>query len=86
MKKLLFWIDGLLDVGEKYFVEIGCLLFFLYMIDLFEELMEENMVICCEYFVCMDKMGMIFEIEIGIMGGEEDGVDNLDVDELCLYI
>ncbi|OOR95010.1 class II fructose-bisphosphate aldolase [Canicola haemoglobinophilus] len=84
-KKLLPWIDGLLDVGEKHFAETGKPLFSSHMIDLSEEPMAENMAICREYLARMDKMGMTLEIEIGITGGEEDGVDNSDVDESKLY-
>lgn len=84
-KKLLPWIDGLLDEGEKYFAETGKPLFSSHMIDLSEEPMEENMAICREYLARMSKMGMTLEIEIGITGGEEDGVDNSDVDESKLY-
>ena len=84
-KKLLPWIDGLLDAGEKHFAETGRPLFSSHMIDLSEEPMEENMAICREYLARMDKMGMTLEIEIGITGGEEDGVDNSGVDESRLY-
>ncbi|HDR1022857.1 TPA: class II fructose-bisphosphate aldolase [Pasteurella multocida] len=84
-KKLLPWIDGLLDAGEKHFAETGKPLFSSHMIDLSEEPMEENMAICREYLARMDKMGMTLEIEIGITGGEEDGVDNSDVEESKLY-
>ena len=84
-KKLLPWIDGLLDAGEKHFAETGKPLFSSHMIDLSEEPMEENMEICKQYLDRMSKMGMTLEIEIGITGGEEDGVDNSDVDESKLY-
>ena len=84
-KKLLPWIDGLLEAGEKYFAETGRPLFSSHMLDLSEEPMEENMAICREYLARMDKMGMTLEIEIGITGGEEDGVDNSGVDESRLY-
>ncbi|MDU3901255.1 MAG: class II fructose-bisphosphate aldolase, partial [Haemophilus haemolyticus] len=84
-KKLLPWIDGLLDAGEKHFAETGRPLFSSHMLDLSEEPMEENMAICREYLARMDKMGMTLEIEIGITGGEEDGVDNSGVDESRLY-
>lgn len=84
-KKLLPWIDGLLDAGEKHFAETGKPLFSSHMIDLSEEPMEENMAICREYLARMSKMGMTLEIEIGITGGEEDGVDNSGVDESKLY-
>ncbi|TDQ56518.1 fructose-bisphosphate aldolase [Mesocricetibacter intestinalis] len=84
-KKLLPWIDGLLEAGEKHFAETGKPLFSSHMIDLSEESMEENMAICREYLARMSKIGMTLEIEIGITGGEEDGVDNSDVHESKLY-
>ena len=84
-KKLLPWIDGLLDASEKNFAETGAPLFSSHMIDLSEEPLEENIAICKEYLARMDKMGMTLEIELGITGGEEDGVDNSDVDESKLY-
>lgn len=84
-KKLLPWIDGLLEAGEKHFAETGKPLFSSHMLDLSEEPIEENMEICRQYLQRMDKMGMTLEIEIGITGGEEDGVDNSDVDESHLY-
>jgi fructose-bisphosphate aldolase (EC 4.1.2.13) len=84
-KKLLPWIDGLLDAGEAFFKEHGKPLFSSHMIDLSEESLEENMEICAEYLARMDKMGMTLEIELGITGGEEDGVDNSDVDTADLY-
>tara|TARA_B100000809_G_scaffold32272_1_gene28164 strand:- start:3179 stop:4246 length:1068 start_codon:yes stop_codon:yes gene_type:complete len=84
-KKLLPWIDGLLDASEKHFAETGAPLFSSHMIDLSEEPIEENIAICKEYLARMDKMGMTLEIELGITGGEEDGVDNSDVDVSKLY-
>lgn len=84
-KKLLPWIDGLLDAGEKYFAETGKPLYSSHMLDLSEEPMDENMAICREYLARMDKLDMTLEIEIGITGGEEDGVDNSDADEADLY-
>jgi len=84
-KKLLPWIDGLLDASEKHFAETGKPLFSSHMLDLSEEPLEENIAICKEYLVRMDKMGMTLEIELGITGGEEDGVDNSDVDNSLLY-
>ncbi|MBF0784206.1 class II fructose-bisphosphate aldolase [Muribacter muris] len=84
-KNLLPWIDGLLDAGEKFFAETGKPLFSSHMIDLSEEPIEENMEICKKYLERMNKMEMTLEIEIGITGGEEDGVDNSDVDEARLY-
>ena len=84
-KKLLPWIDGLLDASEKMFAEQGRPLFSSHMIDLSEEPIEENIDICCAYLERMSKMGMTLEIELGVTGGEEDGVDNTDVDESKLY-
>lgn len=84
-KKLLPWIDGLLDANEAYFEENGSPLFSSHMIDLSEEPLVENIEICKKYLARMDKMGMTLEIELGITGGEEDGVDNSDVDNKLLY-
>jgi fructose-bisphosphate aldolase class II len=84
-KKLLPWIDGLLDASEKHFAETGKPLFSSHMIDLSEEPIEENIEICKTYLARMSKMGMTLEIELGITGGEEDGVDNSDVDSSKLY-
>jgi len=84
-KKLLPWIDGLLDAGETYFAEHGVPLFSSHMIDLSEEPIEENIEICKRYLKRMDKINMTLEIELGITGGEEDGVDNSDIDASKLY-
>ena len=84
-KKLLPWIDGLLNASEKNFELTGKSLFSSHMIDLSEEPIEENISICKEYLKRMDKTGMTLEIELGITGGEEDGVDNTDVDDSKLY-
>ena len=84
-KKLLPWIDGLLDASETHFTETGKPLYSSHMIDLSEEPLEENIEICKAYLERMSKMGMTLEIELGITGGEEDGVDNSDVDESKLY-
>ena len=84
-KKLLPWIDGLLDASEIHFKETGKSLFSSHMIDLSEEPIEENIEICKSYLKRMSKMGMTLEIELGITGGEEDGVDNTDVDDSKLY-
>lgn len=84
-KKLLPWIDGLLDASEEHFAATGKPLFSSHMIDLSEEPIEENIEICKEYLARMSKMGMTLEIELGITGGEEDGVDNSDVDSSKLY-
>lgn len=84
-KKLLPWIDGLLDASEQHFKETGKPLYSSHMIDLSEEPIEENIEICKTYLQRMSKMGMTLEIELGITGGEEDGVDNTDVDDSKLY-
>ncbi len=84
-KKLLPWLDGLLDAGEKFFAQHGKPLFSSHMIDLSEEPLEENIEICKTYLERMSKMGMTLEIELGVTGGEEDGVDNSDVDSSKLY-
>ena len=84
-KKLLPWIDGLLDASEQHFKETGKPLYSSHMIDLSEEPIEENIEISKKYLARMSKMGMTLEIELGITGGEEDGVDNSDVDDSKLY-
>ncbi|MCR9226960.1 MAG: class II fructose-bisphosphate aldolase [Flavobacteriaceae bacterium] len=84
-KKLLPWIDGLLDASEKHHKETGKSLFSSHMIDLSEEPIEENIETCKKYLERMSKMDMTLEIELGITGGEEDGVDNTDVDDSKLY-
>ncbi len=84
-KKLLPWIDGLLDAGEEFFAQTGKPLFSSHMIDLSEESLEENIEISAKYLTRMAKMGMTLEIELGCTGGEEDGVDNSDMDASELY-
>lgn len=84
-KNLLPWIDGLLDASEEQFKQTGSPLFSSHMIDLSEEPLEENIELCKEYLKRMSAMGMTLEIELGITGGEEDGVDNSDVDDSKLY-
>jgi len=84
-KKLLPWIDGLLEAGEKKFAEEGRPLFSSHMLDLSEETLEENIEISAKYLERMSKIGMTLEIELGCTGGEEDGVDNTDMDESKLY-
>ena len=84
-KKLLPWIDGLLDAGEIFFKQNGKPLYSSHMIDLSEEPLVENIEICKNYLSRMDKMGMTLEIELGVTGGEEDGVDNTDIDASKLY-
>ncbi|MGB0788905.1 MAG: class II fructose-bisphosphate aldolase [Marinirhabdus sp.] len=84
-KKLLPWVDGLLGAGEKFYSETGKPLYSSHMLDLSEEPIEENIEISKKYLERMSKMGMTLEIELGITGGEEDGVDNSDVDISKLY-
>ena len=84
-KKLLPWIDGLLDAGERHFKSWGKSLYSSHMLDLSEEPLEENIEICKRYLERMSKIGMTLEIELGVTGGEEDGVDNSDVDNSLLY-
>ncbi|HYG40517.1 MAG TPA: class II fructose-bisphosphate aldolase [Cytophagales bacterium] len=84
-KNLLPWIDGLLDASENYYKVHGKPLFSSHMLDLSEEPLEENIHICKEYFKRMNKMGMHIEIELGVTGGEEDGVDNTNIDNSKLY-
>ena len=84
-KKLLPWIDGLLDAGEEHFKQTGKPLYSSHMIDLSEEPIEENIETCKRYLERMSKIDMTLEIELGITGGEEDGVDNTDIDNNLLY-
>lgn len=84
-KKLLPWIDGLLDAGEKFYEQTGQPLYSSHMLDLSEEPIEENIEISAKYFERMNAMGMTIEIELGVTGGEEDGVDNTDIDSSRLY-
>ena len=84
-RKLLPWIDGLLDRGEAHFAATGKPLFSSHMIDLSEEPLEENIGTCVEYLKRMAPLGMFLEIELGVTGGEEDGVDNTDIDAKHLY-
>jgi len=84
-RKLLPWIDALLDASEKHFEQYGKPLFSSHMIDLSEEPIEENIQTCKTYLERMSKMGMTLEIELGVTGGEEDGVDNTNIDNSLLY-
>lgn len=84
-KKLLPWIDGLLDEGERHFALTGKPLFSSHMLDLSEEPLQENIEICERYLTRMAKIGMTLEIELGCTGGEEDGVDNSHLDNSALY-
>ncbi len=84
-KKLLPWIDGLLDAGEQYYELHKKPLFSSHMLDLSEEPLEENLEISAKYLERMNKLDMLIEIELGVTGGEEDGVDNTDIDNSKLY-
>jgi fructose-bisphosphate aldolase class II len=84
-KKLLPWLDGLLDASERYFTSHGEPLFSSHMIDLSEEPIVENIEICKTYLEKMCKIGIALEMELGITGGEEDGVDNSEVAAEDLY-
>ena len=84
-RKLLPWIDGLIDESEKNFKLTGKPIFSSHMIDLSEENIEDNINTCCEYLKRMSAIDMTLEIELGVTGGEEDGVDNTGIDESKLY-
>lgn len=84
-RKLLPWIDGLMDAGEKFHQREGKSLYSSHMLDLSEEPIEDNLSTCREYFVRMNELDMTVEIELGVTGGEEDGVDNTDIDTARLY-
>lgn len=84
-KQLTGWVDGMLDASEKHYGQFGKPLFSSHMLDLSEEPLEENIQTCKKYLERMSKMGMTLEIELGVTGGEEDGVDNTDVDSSKLY-
>mgnify|MGYP003571688940 CR=1 FL=1 len=84
-RKLLPWIDGLLTAGEEFYNKHGKPLYTSHMLDLSEESLEDNIGTCVEYFERMNKLDMMIEIELGITGGEEDGVDNTEVDNALLY-
>ena len=84
-KKLLPWIDGLIGESEKHFEKTGMPLYSSHMLDLSEETIEENVEICVDRLKRMSPLGMTLEIELGITGGEEDGVDNSDIDNSKLY-
>ena len=84
-RKLLPWIDGLLDEGEKNFASNGIPLYSSHMIDLSDEPITENIETCKLYLERMSKIGMTLEIELGVTGGEEDGVDNTNIDSSKLY-
>lgn len=84
-KNLLPWMDGLVEANQKFYDQKGYPLFSSHMIDLSEEPLEENIAICKKYMERFSAMGVTLEIELGVTGGEEDGVDNTDVDSSKLY-
>ena len=84
-RKLLPWIDGLLEAGEQFYENKGKPLYSSHMLDLSEEPIDDNLNTCKEYFERMNRIGMTIEIELGVTGGEEDGVDNTDIDTARLY-
>ena len=84
-RKLLPWIDGLLDAGERHYKNWGKPLYSSHMLDLSEDPIKENIETCKKYLERMSKMGMTLEIELGVTGGEEDGVDHSDIDSSKLY-
>lgn len=84
-RKLLPWIDGLLDAGEEFFAQHGIPLYSSHMIDLSDEPILQNIETCKKYLARMSKIGMTLEIELGVTGGEEDGVDNTNIDSSKLY-
>jgi fructose-bisphosphate aldolase, class II len=84
-KNILPWVDGLLEAGEAFYKKNRKPLYSSHMLDLSEESLEENIETCAHYFARMNKMKMTLEIELGVTGGEEDGVDNSDVDNDKLY-
>jgi len=84
-RKLLPWIDGLLDAGEKHYEQFKRPLYSSHMLDLSEEPLDENIATSKQYFKRMNEIGMTIEIELGVTGGEEDGVDNTGIDSSRLY-
>ncbi|MCB0422412.1 MAG: class II fructose-bisphosphate aldolase, partial [Bdellovibrionales bacterium] len=84
-RKLLPWIDGLLDAGEKHYATHGKPLYSSHMLDLSEEPIKDNIETCCSYLKRMSAIQTSLEIELGVTGGEEDGVDNTGIDSSKLY-
>ncbi len=84
-RKLLPWIDGMLEAGEAHFAKYGKPLFSSHMLDLSAEPLEDNIATCEKYLERFSKMGMTLELELGVTGGEEDGVDNTGIDNASLY-
>ena len=84
-RKLLPWVDGMMDAGEAYYAKHGKPLFSSHMLDLSSEPLEDNIATCEQYLQRFSKIGMTLELELGVTGGEEDGVDNTDIDNASLY-
>ena len=84
-KKILPWMDGMLEAGERFYESRGYPLYSSHMLDLSEEPLEENLAICTEYMKRMDRLGITLEIELGVTGGEEDGVDHTGIESARLY-
>ncbi len=84
-RKIIDWVDGLISAGEQFFTDHGEPLFSSHMLDLSEESLEENLATSKQYLERMAKINMTLEIELGVTGGEEDGVDNADIDSSRLY-
>jgi fructose-bisphosphate aldolase class II len=84
-RKLLPWVDGMLVAGEKHYEQTGKPLFSSHMLDLSSESLEDNIATCAQYLERMSKIGMTLEIELGVTGGEEDGVDHSGIDNASLY-
>merc|ERR1712023_29778 len=85
MRSWLPWFDGLMEANEEYFAKNGEPLFSSHMLDLSDEPIEDNIATCVEYLKRMSKSNILLEMELGVTGGEEDGVDNSDVDSSKLY-
>lgn len=84
-KKLIPWVEGMVEAGEAFFEKHGEPLFSSHMLDLSEEPLSENLELCASMLGRLNKIGMSLEIELGVTGGEEDGVDNTDIDNSKLY-
>ncbi len=84
-RKLLPWVDGMLDAGEAYYETHGKPLFSSHMLDLSAEPLEDNIATCEQYLKRLSDIGMTLELELGVTGGEEDGVDNSAIDNASLY-
>ena len=84
-RKLLPWIDSLIEASHENIKSCKVPLFSSHMLDLSEEPLEENLATCQEYLKTLSDLGIALEIELGVTGGEEDGVDNTNVDNALLY-